>query len=54
MSKLFEKGYTTKQNEEGKHGWGLWNVQRILNKRKNLALFTRKEELFSQQLEIYD
>ena len=54
MSKLFEKGYTTKQNEEGKHGLGLWNVQRILNKRKNLALFTRKEELFSQQLEIYD
>lgn len=53
MSKIFEKGYTTKENDGEKHGLGLWNVQKILNKRKNLALFTQKEELFSQQLEIY-
>lgn len=54
LDKIFEKGYTTKEYSEDKHGLGLWTVRRILNKNTNLSLFTTKAELFSQQLEIYE
>ena len=49
--KIFEKSYTTKPHNTG---LGLWEVNKILKKNDNLAIFTSKdEELFKQQLEIY-
>lgn len=53
LDKLFEKGYTSKENSIENHGLGLWNVRKILKKHNNLNLYTTKGELFSQQLEIY-
>lgn len=53
LDKIFEKGFSTKLNSAD-HGLGLWNVRKILTKTKNLNLFTKKEKLFSQQLEIYN
>ena len=54
IDKIFEKGYSTKKNNEELHGLGLWNIRRILHKNSNLNLFTtKKDKLFSQQLEIY-
>jgi len=54
MSRLFEKGYSTKKNKKD-HGLGLWEVNQILRKNNNLVeLFTNKhDELFIQQLEIH-
>lgn len=53
--RIFEKGYSSKTNEDTKsHGLGLWEVRKILKKSKNLNLFTSKNsEYFKQQLEIY-
>jgi len=53
---IFEKGYSSKTNEDNKnHGLGLWEVRKILKKSKNLNLFTTKDlEFFKQQLEIYN
>lgn len=53
IDKIFEKGFSTKLNSSD-HGLGLWNVRKILTQTKNLNLFTKKEKLFSQQLEIYN
>ena len=53
INEMFEKGYTSKKEKSNDHGLGLWNVRRMLNKSKNLNLFTTKGKLFSQQLEIY-
>lgn len=53
IEKIFEKGYSTKKENLNKHGLGLWNVRKILNKFSNLNLYTSKNEFFSQQLEIY-
>ncbi len=53
LDQIFEKGYSTK-DESSDHGLGLWNVRKILEKTTNLNLFTKKEKLFSQQLEIYN
>ncbi len=54
--KIFEKGYTSKNDSDGKsHGLGLWEVRKVLNKNNNLNLFTTKSsEFFTQQLEIYN
>lgn len=54
-NRIFEKGYTSKIEDDGKnHGLGLWEVRQILNKNNNLNLFTTKSNrLFKQQLEIY-
>ena len=54
--KIFEKGYTSKNDFDGKsHGLGLWEVRKILKKNNNLNLFTTKSgEFFTQQLEIYN
>lgn len=50
-SKIFEKGFSTKPNNTG---LGLWEIRQILNKYKNLNLFTTKDNnFFTQQLEIY-
>lgn len=53
IDKVFEKGYSSKEFDIQKHGLGLWNVRKILEKTDNLNLYTTKGELFSQQLEIY-
>lgn len=54
LDKIFEKGFTTKNVGKTEHGLGLWNVKKILRKRKNLNLFTTKDKMFVQQLEIYE
>lgn len=53
MSKLFEKGYSTKPDKEN-HGLGLWEVNQILRKNNNLVelVTNRYDGLFVQQLEI--
>ncbi len=53
--RIFEKGYTSKIENDGKnHGLGLWEVRQILKRNNNLNLFTTKSmRLFTQQLEIY-
>ena len=49
--KIFNKGFSGKENHTG---LGLWEVRKILNKSKNLSLYTTKnEKYFSQQIEIY-
>ena len=49
--KIFEKGISGKENHTG---LGLWEVNKLLHKNNNLALFTTKnDKYFSQQLEIY-
>jgi len=48
--KIFEKNYTTKQNNSG---IGLWEIKKIINKNKNLSLQTKaNSDFFMQQLEI--
>lgn len=50
--KIFEKGFSSKPNHTG---LGLWEIKQILRKRKNLNLYTTKDEkFFRQQFEIYD
>lgn len=53
--RIFEKGYTSKTEDDGKsHGLGLWEVRQFLKKNNNLNLYTTKDnKLFKQQLEIY-
>lgn len=53
--RIFEKGYTSKIEDDGKnHGLGLWEVREILKKNNNLNLYTTKSmRIFTQQLEIY-
>lgn len=53
--RIFEKGYTSKTEDDGKsHGLGLWEVREILKRNNNLNLYTTKDNrLFKQQLEIY-
>lgn len=55
IDEIFEKGKTSKQNEDAKnHGIGLWEVRQAVKKNKNLDLYTTKsEKYFSQQFEIY-
>lgn len=49
--KIYEKGFTSKQNNTG---LGLWETRQILKRNNNLNLFTSKtNDLFKQQLEIY-
>ena len=51
MDKIYEKGYSTKPNNTG---LGLWEVEQILKKHKNLSRYTTKNgEFFKQQIEIY-
>lgn len=55
FKKLYEKGYTTKQESDQRHGLGLWEVQKIINKNDNLRLATSIEgKFFKQQLNIYE
>ena len=49
--KIYEKGFSTKENNTG---LGLWEVRQILKRNTNLNLFTTKNsDFFIQQLEIY-
>lgn len=51
---IFQKGFTSKSDDESVHGLGLWEVRQILKKRNNLNLYTTKDsQYFTQQLEIY-
>lgn len=52
IDEIFKKNYTSKPNHSG---IGLWEVNQILNKNTNLALYTTKNEVFfKQQFEIYE
>ena len=56
IDKIFEKGYSSKENinEKHSHGLGLWEVRKYLKKNTNLDLYTTKnDEFFTQQFEIY-
>lgn len=54
ISRLSEKGYTSKENDKQSHGIGLWQVSKILKKHNNVILDTRKnEDFFTQELVIY-
>lgn len=54
ISKLSEKGYTSKTENKEAHGIGLWQVSKIVKKHNNIILDTRKNEsLFIQELIIY-
>lgn len=51
LNQICEKGFSTKPNNTG---LGLWEVNRIIEKHKNLNRLTSKdEEFFRQQIEIY-
>lgn len=51
IEKIYEKGYSTKPHNTG---LGLWEVEKILKKHKNITRFTSKDnKLFKQQIEIY-
>lgn len=55
LDRIKEKGYTSKEDDGKLHGLGLWEVDKILRKSKNLNLFTTKDSyFFTQQLEMYD
>lgn len=57
IDRIFEKGFTSKDEVDNKHshGLGLWEVRKYLSKSKNLDLYTTKnDEFFSQQFEIYN
>lgn len=52
IDKIYEKDYSTKSENTG---LGLWEVERIIKKHKNLTRFTSKtKDLFKQQFEIYN
>lgn len=54
ISRLAEKGYSTKKKDKKSHGIGLWQVSKIINKHNNVILDTTKDEkMFKQELAIY-
>ena len=54
ISRLSEKGYTSKTEEKGSHGIGLWQVDKMIKKHNNIILDTSKDEkFFKQELAIY-
>ena len=55
IDRIFEKGYTSKTEDDGKsHGLGLWEIREVLKRNNNLNLYTTKNDrLFKQQIEIY-
>jgi len=55
IDRIFEKGYTSKNEDDKNHGLGLWEVRKYLRKNTHLDLYTTKtEEFFTQQFEIYN
>lgn len=53
LSRLKDKGFSTKKNKLF-HGLGLWKVNQIIKKNENLRLYTSRDKIFKQQLEIYN
>ena len=54
LSRLSEKGYTSKIENKELHGIGLWQVSKILKKHKNIILDSSKtDDFFKQELVIY-
>lgn len=54
LDKIREKGFTSKCTDSNSHGLGLWEVNKILRRHKNLNLYTSKNnDYFRQTLEIY-
>lgn len=52
VEKIYEKGYSTKPKNTG---LGLWEIDKIIKRHKNLARFTTKtNDFFKQQIEIYN
>ena len=51
--KIFENDYSTKEDNEN-HGLGLWKAKQIVNAHNNVNLYTYKDKLFTQKLEIYN
>ena len=52
IDKIYEKGFSTKPENTGV---GLWEIERILKKHKNVTRFTTtNNNLFKQQIEIYN
>lgn len=57
IDRIFEKGFSSKQDDENhqSHGLGLWEVRKYLKRNTNLDLYTTKTaEFFTQQFEIYN
>lgn len=57
INRIFEKGYTSKEDKESdkSHGLGLWEVRKYLKNNTNLDLYTTKnDDFFTQQFEIYN
>ena len=52
INKIYEKGFSSKK-EKLNHGLGLWKVRQILRKNRNMRIYTVRDKLFKQQLEIY-
>ena len=52
VKKIYEKGFSSKKDKIS-HGLGLWKVKQILSKNKNIQIYTSRDKLFKQQLEIY-
>ena len=52
INKINKKGFTTKKNKLF-HGIGLWKVNQIIKRSENLRLYTSRDKMFKQQLEIY-
>lgn len=52
IDKIFEKGYSTKKSNKENHGVGLWNVKKVISHCEKLNIFTSKDKLFRQKLEI--
>ncbi len=53
VKKIYEKGFSSKKDKIT-HGLGLWKVKQILKKNKNIQIYTSRDKLFKQQLEIYN
>lgn len=52
INKIFDKGFTGKENHTG---LGLWKIRKILKRNNNLNLHTTKtDKYFTQQFEIYN
>lgn len=52
FDKLYKKGYTTRCKNSKEHGFGLWNVKKILKHSDSLELFTSKGDMFIQEIKI--
>ena len=54
LNKINEKGYTSKTENTGAHGIGLWQISKIIKKYNNVILDTTKnDKYFKQEIIIY-